>query len=217
MRGKVGVLCPTRGRPLEFRAFAQSVLSTSGADVLAYIDDDQQALYADVLGPDASKRIRWMVAPRIGLAASANALVRQFDDYDLYGLVPDDATMETPGWDDWSIEASDQFPNRVCVISPCHNQGHHVDMPFVTRAWIKAVGWFACPDVYHHAWPIVIGVIGEMSAIVHAPVHKFNVYHPAKVEMLSENLLAKDMQAFYTFVALKLPAVVDRVRKAMAA
>lgn len=216
MNVRTAVLCPTRGRPLDFRCFAQSVMSTSRADVLAYVDDDQQDLYADVLGPDTPKRIRWMVAPKIGLVASINALVKQFDDYDFYGYVPDDATMETPGWDDWALEATDRFPNGICVISPYHNQGHHVDMPFVTAAWIKATGWFACPDLHHHSSSIITGLIGEMSAIVHAPKQSFSIYHPAKVEMVSENLLAKDLQAFFTFTALKLPAVVDRVREAMA-
>jgi hypothetical protein len=120
------------------------------------------------------------------------------------------------GWDGWALDASDQFPNRICVISPYHNQGNHVDMPFVTREWIAATGWFACPDFHHHAWPIITGLIGEMTAIVHAPRQSFAVHHPAKVEMVSEQTLHKDQQAFFTFVALKLPAVVDRVREAMA-
>lgn len=210
------MLCPTRDRPLEFRSFSQSVISTSRADVLAYIDDDQQDQYAEFLGPDTSKRIRWMVAPRVGLVASLNGLVKQFDDYDIYGYVPDDAGFEAPGWDDWALEATDQFPNRICVISPYHNQGNHVDMPFVTKEWIAAVGWFACPDCYHHTTSIITGLIGEMSAIVHAPKQSFSIFHPAKVEVVSEKTKNMDMQAFFTFVALKLPPVVERVREAMA-
>lgn len=216
--GRVAVLCPTRDRPEDLEELIQSVLlTTTRADVLVYVDDDQQALYPNVIGPDAPKNLLYLIGPRVGPVASANALVKQYDDYSIYGLVTDDATLTTPHWDEWALAATDKFPNRICVISPFHNQGNHVDMPFVTREWIAAAGWFACPDCQHYCWPIITGLIGEMTAIVHAPRHSFGIYHAPKVEMVSEGRLAADHAAFFQFVALKLPPVVDRIREAMSA
>jgi len=208
---RIAVLCPSRSRHDDLRRLGWSVRKTSGAELLAYIDEDQRELYPP------TDYIRTFYGPRIGPVASANELVRRAPDFDVYGLVTDDATLTIEHWDQWVSEAVNQFPNRVCVISPAHNQGGHVDMPFVSREWINAVGWFACPDCYHYCWPIITGLIGEMSAIVHAPEQSFAVHHPHKVEMVSESLRNREAQAFFEFVSLKLPAVVDRVRQAMSA
>jgi hypothetical protein len=217
MNGRVAVLCPSRDRPEELEALVQSVLTTSNADILVYIDQDQQDLYPNVFSAEAPKQVRYLCAPRVGPVGSANALVKQFGDYDLYGLITDDSVLTTPHWDEWALAATEQFPNRICVISPFHNQGNHVDMPFVTRGWIDAVGWFACPDCHHYCWPIITGLIGEMTAIVHTPRHSFGIYHPPKVELVSEAALSHDKAAFFDFVALKLPPLVDKVREAMSA
>lgn len=208
--GRVAVLCPSRGRSQELRELRLSVRETSDADVLAYVDEDQAQLYNGQ--EPAGQRI---VGPRIGPVAAANVLVDKHPNYDLYGLVTDDARLTVPAWDEWALEAASKFPNRICVISPFHNQGNHVDMPFVTAEWIRAVGWFACPDCYHYCWPIITGLIGEMSAIVHAPSHGFAIHHPHKIEMVSESVRNADAQAFFEFVSTRLPAVVERVRSAM--
>lgn len=205
---RIAVLCPTRDRPDGFRALEASVVATSNlADVIGYVDADQLELYQDIPG--------LVTGPRIGPVAAANFIVNEYPAYDAYGLITDDAVITTPDWDAWLLDTIAHCPGRVCVVSPHHNQGNHVDMPFVSKEWVKATGWFACPDCYHYAWPIITGLIGEMSAIVHAPKDKFSIHHPSKVEMVSENKLAKDHKAFFEFVSLKLPATVERVRQAM--
>ncbi len=215
--GRIAVLCPTRDRPADLDRLIKSVLLTSeAADVLVYVDDDQVEAYPKLFAPECDKRVLYLTGPRVGPAASANALVRQFTEYDIYGLITDDAIVTTPHWDEWALDATDVFPNRICVISPFHNQGNHVDMPFVTRSWVDVTGWYACPDLYHYCWPILTGLIGEMSAIVHAPRHAFGIFHPPKTEMVSETTLLNDKAAFFDFVALKLPVTVEKVREAMA-
>jgi hypothetical protein len=212
---RIAVLCPTRDRLPGFRRAATSVINSSTlVDFIGYIDGDQHYTY---FGPGPEKswndRVLFTVGDRIGPVAAANELARTHPGYDVYGLLTDDCTVTTPRWDEWVLEAVKQFPNRICVISPHHNMGNHVDMPFVTKEWIKAVGWYACPDCYHYSWPTITGLIGEMTAICHAPAHKFHVEHADHVQ--DHTAQTRDAQPFYEFVSLKLPAVVERLRQAM--
>lgn len=208
----IAVLCPTRGRPDTCSYMIRSVIDSSEAHVLIYMDEDDET--RPPLGSWNSPRVKVETGPRIGPVASCNRLVELYPDYDLYGIITDDSIVTTPGWDDWAEQVLRHAPGRICVISPHHSYGDHVDMPFVTKEWIKATGWYACPDCYHYSWPTVTGLIGEMSAIVHAPEHKFSITHDY-IEGTYPERRSRDALAFYDFMSLKLPQVVERVRKAM--
>lgn len=214
--GRIAVLIPTRDRVDGLKRSAGSVMGTSTkADVLFYADDDQYDLYHGVEKADGLRgRIRDWYGPRIGPAPAANVLAQKFPEYSIYGMMTDDAVMTTPGWDEWALEVVAQFPNRICVISPSHNQGNHVDMPFVTNEWIKQTGWFACPTMYHYAWPTVTSLIGEMTGIVHAPKQCFHIDHDY-VDGTYMERRNKDNTEFYDYVSLKMPEVVERIRAAM--
>ena len=211
MRGRIAVLIPSRGRPELLVHAIKSVEKTSKiADALVYIDDDQAGVYGLAEGP----RLRIMCGPRIGPVASANALVAACPEYDLYGLITDDSVITTSGWDEWCTEVIEKLPNRIGVISPHHAHGNYVDMPFVTNKWIELAGWFACPVAYHYVWPIITGLIGEMTAIVHAPQHKFHIEHGYDASA-NQELRARDYEGFFEFVSRDLPSVVDVVREEM--
>ena len=205
----VAVLIPTRGRPQEFLEAVESVRKTSKATVLAYVDEDQRDMY-----PTEVEGAIIHVGPRVGPVASANNLVRAYPKFDAYGLITDDTRTISPGWDEWLLNAMDMFPKRLAVVSPRHNLGEHVDMPFVSREWINVVGWFACPVFYHYAWPIINGIMGEMTAIVHAPEQGFSLYHKG---LPHTNLEGKDKDElkFFHYVALIMPQHVENLRKAM--
>jgi hypothetical protein len=196
---------------------AGSVMGTSAkADVIFYADDDQYDLYHGVEKENGLRgRVRDWYGPRIGPVASCNTLVDKFPEYAAYGMITDDSQVTTPGWDLWLMDMIDQFPNKVCVASPHHNQGSFVDMPFASKQWITAVGWYACPDVKHYCWPIITGLIGEMSAIVHAPAQSFNIDHDYEPDANHETR-KEDAAKFFDFVSFKLPSRVELVRAALA-
>ena len=195
---------------------AGSVVGTSAkADVIFYADDDQYDMYHGIEKENGLRgRTRDWYGPRIGPVSAANVLAAKYPEYSIYGMVTDDAVINTPGWDEWCLESIDMFPNRICVISPYHDQGNHVDMPFVTKEWMKKVGFFACPRMYHYCWPIITGLIGEMTAIVHAPQQSFGIVHKYETPGNSSHL-TEDALAFYEYVAMRLPTVVERLRAAM--
>jgi hypothetical protein len=214
VNGRCAVLIPSRNRPDHLRAAIQSVLDTSRcADVLCYIDDDQAKMYGGLL---EGERLIVHRGPRIGPAPAANTLVAAYPDYSAYGLITDDTTMVSGRWDEWLFSALASFPKRLVVVSPWHNLGGHVDMPFVSREWIDLLGFYACPDMIHYSWPILTGLIGEMTAIVHAPQDSFAVQHEG-LEHTNQNVRDKDARAFFEYVSLKLPVYVERLRKELAA
>ncbi len=209
---RVAVLIPSRNRPIHLARAIGSVLETSTvADIICYIDEDQSAMYGGLTGGD---RLIVHHGPRIGPAPSANALVAAYPGYAAYGLITDDSTMVTPAWDQWVLSALDAFPKRLCVVSPRHNLGEHVDMPFVSKEWVELVGWYACPDMVHYSWPIYTGLIGELTAIVHAPDSGFRVQHEG-LDHTNQEVRDHDARVFFEHVSLELPAIVHRIRKAM--
>lgn len=141
-------MIPTRGRPELIGRAVASVLGTSQAEVAVYIDDDQ-------FGYDriSDRRVHWFSGPRRRVAPSTNWMIRQLPPYDWYGLITDDSEMRTIGWDRWLGGRSE------LVVSPAHNHGQHVDMPFVHRRWIDRLGWFAHPKMLHYGWPSVIHIL----------------------------------------------------------
>ncbi len=208
------VMIPTRDRPQEAKEAVLSVFDTSQASVCVYVDQDQEGLYEDVWGSLwEDRRFHRYLGPRIGPVASANAIAQRYGNYAAYGLITDDSKITTKGWDEWLLEAVERLP--ICVVSPYHNNGDHVDMPFVTRQWIDTVGWYACPDCWHYSWPTITGLIGEMTAIVHAPQHRFAIHHDYQ-HGTNPGARQRDAEAFYDYVSLNLRAVVEKVREAMA-
>jgi hypothetical protein len=209
---RIAVLIPSRNRPAYLKKAIASVLDTSTrADVLVYLDDDQNGLYEKLIRSD---RVIVHHGPRVGPVQSANYLVSEHPDYSAYGLITDDTTMITPGWDLWLLDVLSAFPGRLVVVSPRHNLGEHVDMPFVSSEWINLVGWYACPDMIHYSWPILTGLIGEMTAIVHAPESGFSIHHVG-LEHTNTEVRDRDARVFFDYVALKLPVFVERIRQAM--
>jgi hypothetical protein len=202
-------MIPSRDRPDELREAVKSVADTSTlADVIPWIDDDQGSLYRGLATHG--------IGPRIGPVAAANEIVKKYPDYSAYGLITDDSRMISPGWDEWMLDVMGQFPNRICIVSPAHNLGGHVDMPFVSREWIETVGWFAYPDNFHYMWPIITGLIGEMTCIVHAPHEKVRIHHLGHPHQNYQRW-ESDAKAFFRFVSLDIMPIVERLRARMAA
>lgn len=214
--GRIAVLCPSRDRPAGMELMARSVMKTAEkADVIFYADDDQYELYHGIEKKDGLRgRTRDWYGPRIGPLPACNLLAQKYPDYAIYGMITDDAIVMSPGWDKWCLESIDYFNGRLCVISPHHNWGDHVDMPFVTQEWIRQTGWFGCPMMYHYAWPIVTGLIGEMTGIIHAPEDKFHIHHEY-VDGTYNERRDRDNAEFFNYVSLHMMPVVDRIRGAM--
>ena len=189
--------------------------TSSRADLIAYVDEDDPADYDFDL-----PRVTIRRGPRIGTVAVCNELAK-IASYRAYGMVPDDSEFLTERWDDYVGRAIDELPKHVGVVSPHHNLGVHVDMPFVSREWIDATGWFAYPKAFHWVWPIITGLIGDISqCLVRAGEQEFSIKHLGTTTVGQPlECQESDIREFFFFVALendeRLPCVVERVREAM--
>jgi len=118
------------------------------------------------------------------------------------------------GWDVFLQETLDLFPGRLGVVSPFHNCGLHVDQPFVSREWVELVGWYACPDFKHYAWPLVAGIIGGQTGILLQPQGEFSIQHDY-VGGYWEEVYVADCKALYSCIASTVIHKVDVIQRAM--
>lgn len=211
---RVSVLVPSRDRPDLLSRMASSVRKTSDAKLWAYIDEDQIDLYEDFV-QGRVKNVEAVVGPRVGPCASANHLLK-FADGDLLGYVPDDAVFATPGWDVNMSKVAEGFRNGIGVVSPAHNHGNHIDVPFVTKSWTDALGWYCYPGFYHWCWPTVIGMIGTaVNAVVRMSPHECYIHHELEPPHNSDKHEG-DVSQLYTFCTYeRFEIAVNFMRRAM--
>jgi len=215
---RTAVLIPSRNRPGQLEEAIQSVRETSEfADVLVYVDDDQRGLYGPLAGDELKKkdgRVSFHFGERVDTVASLNALVEMNPFYSAYGVLTDNSVMLDKGWDAFLQETLDLFPGRLGVISPWHNCGLHVDQPYVSREWVKLVGWYACPDFKHYGWPLVTGLIGGQTVIYYGHQGEFSIHHDY-VAGYWEAVYVADCKALYNCLATTLLHKVDVIQRAM--
>lgn len=208
------VLCPTRDRPDDALAMAMTVLATSQASVAFYIDDDQIGLYQPVVDFAASnlERVRCATGPRIGLCAGYNELAKIYPA-SVYGLGIDDSRFLSPGWDTWIEKQIDQFPGRIGVVAVTREGLEHAQFCFVSREWVQAVGWFACPKLFHFCPDTVLQLLGEETSMVWARPVECCIHHDERPSIDGDKV-GQDAQAFLMWCATDKRRVVERLRAA---
>lgn len=162
MSKTIAILCPSR-RPEQLNRLALSIKATSTeVELLTYVDDDQK----EVFGRHSFEGLwlRLIHGPRVGLCESLRALTLHCD-HRIIGFLSDVCWLTVPGWDRQVVEVFDRFPNDIGVVSLGHPFGRYVDLPFVSRNWCNATGWFCPPGFIHGCWPAVIGALGEATQI----------------------------------------------------
>jgi hypothetical protein len=209
MNGRIAVLCPTRDRVAGLHLLADSVARTSTlATVISCGDEDTEHLYGQ--RPDIVQHF----VPRAAPANKANYLVAIEQDYDVYGVLPDDSFVACPGWDHWLLATVAKFPGGIGVVSASHNGQHAVNFPFVTRRWIDTLGWLACPDTTNYCWDTILEMLGEATALVYAG-DNFVVHHE-NPDSKNVEPFTMDCVQFLHWCVTKRGDAVKRLREAMA-
>jgi hypothetical protein len=217
---KLLVACPSRDRPLSAINLSRSFLeTTTDAELVFYIDGDQYYQYCDDFdrqGASRSGRIKIEGGERIGPVAAATKLCKKYDP-DIFAFVPDDCTFKTPGWDKYAVDLVESMPGKLCVISPAHPFGNHVDIPFVSRAWIEAIGDFDPVGLAQWCWPTTIALLAEIGDIaVRCDPEKFYIDHQMQKGKDADERLYTDSITFYHWCVHQFPKMLDRLRTAIA-
>ena len=148
----ISLLCPTRGRPKDALAMADSVGNTCRGDVelIFYVDDDDDTWTETPLGSFMSE----LYGPREGIGKAWNRLTMMAQG-DILGMCNDDLRYDTEGWD---IAIRDNmFADGIGIVfaNDGLKKGDHCAFPFVSRRWYETLGYFV-PEhfgfFYHDTW-----------------------------------------------------------------
>jgi hypothetical protein len=211
--GAIGVIVPSRERVEDLRGVYASMIETSTeAVMLLYIDNDQEAAYAEFKD---LPRCHMLVGNRVGPVSSANTLCDRFrGSVRIYGMVPDDAQFLTRGWDRYLTETFEAMPGRVGVISAAHNGGSYVNFPWVSREWVETVGWYFYPHNFHHCCDTILEVLGEATRIEYARPDQFEMHHDLKHTM-NRDQFDGDLMGCLNWLVGERRELVRRIRAAI--
>ena len=166
----ISLICPTRGRPQQFRGMVQSAVATADGEieVMAGISKDDPT-WADYLPlPTVAKAI--LLENRIddiGLAVWNNMLCN-LSKGNIMALVGDDMRIRTPGWDTIALRAMPV--DGIAVLYPQDGVYGNATFPMFSRAWLALCKGTIAPTNlqrwYIDQWPAEIArMIGRLKKL----------------------------------------------------
>lgn len=138
----IALLCPTRGRPKQFKHMCESVHTTSTSMISIYSGSNGNDDYVDYCFPmDCPTVFMWN---ELAKKAMANP------DNKLFMLAADDMVFSTPLWDEALIKHYNALENKIHVYAFQDSRDQQgTPHPIVTREYINALGYFMPPLFLH--------------------------------------------------------------------
>ena len=138
----IDLLCPTRGRPEQFKRMCDSAryLASGDINIIAYVDDNDPE--RDKYPQDVN------IGPQLPLAPAYQYLYG-LSSAPIVMMCADDIVFRTKDWDKKVIQSA--ASDGVFVLSyddlgrPRREDGH----PFIGRRFIELVGYFTYPGLQH--------------------------------------------------------------------
>lgn len=163
--GMISLLLPTRKRPKKLAETIESVRATAEniPEILCYVsdcDDSYDRLITESKYDDFpwSGFVKFIRGPRVIMSDLWNVLVPHARG-DIFMLCADDVLFRTPGWDVEIEKAFAAVPDRI-LLAYADDGGPNgkafATLPFVSREWVDAVGYFTGPGFsadYSDTWP----------------------------------------------------------------
>lgn len=137
------LLCPTRGRPQQFKRMFDSVERTSTNKIFIFAaSNDPSDNYVNEKFPvDCPTVLMWNSMAK-GAADNTSA--------NLFMLAADDVIFSTPGWDKALIDHYNALENKIHVYHLLDSRDPYgTPHPIVTREYIDAMGYFIPPIFLH--------------------------------------------------------------------
>jgi len=142
----LSMLCPSRGRPRQLAALAQSIADTAsprGVELLVYLDADDPDLgmYQQKLAP--FKFAHSTVGERVTVGKAWNILAGKARG-NLLMLGSDDLLCQSVGWDRVLQKEAGRFADGIFALWPDNGAGGESlrGRPVVSRRWYKTLGYF---------------------------------------------------------------------------
>jgi hypothetical protein len=210
----LAIVCPTRNRPDLCRAMIESARRTSDADLLLYVDRDDQHL-ARYGGYDP-KHVKLVVGDPIGRGRAVNALCETYPNYRAYLMVSDDITFDRKGWDKEALAALDGFKDEIGLVHlESEVEQTYANWAMVSRKWIETLGWFNYPGCNWFCQDTIVQVLAQAIGritLIEPQVLTHHVTHtPDVIERLRQ-----DQDAFLWYMAKNFASDLAKLREAIA-
>lgn len=138
----ISLLCPTRGRPDQFKRMCESAQTTATTSISVYAVSNGDDDYVGRAPVDCPTSYLWNK-----LALSA---LRDTRNLKLFMLAADDTIFSTPGWDKALIDHYNSLENKIHVYALQDSRDPDgTPHPIVTREYIDAMGYFVPPIFLH--------------------------------------------------------------------
>lgn len=211
---KILLICPTRKRRQPVVDAITSFLATSRDAELVIAVDEDDSLYD---GLDLQNgRVSMLRTPTQGPGAALNYVVGRVPA-DVYGMIPDDGRIETPGWESCVLEAFSGFRAGIGALSPAHAHGSYMQFPFVSRRWIEVLGWFAHPSHFHFCWDTILEMLGDATQIAYPSKEQFYIRHDCVLPPHNyDTKFNEDCQKFLAWCVTERRELVQKLREAIA-
>lgn len=182
---------------------------TSDADMLAYVDDDQD------YGLEPDGRLLLHREPRVGRGKAMNLLCEWHPDYDAYILVADDCVFTKPSWDDELCAAIDAWGDGIGVVNVARETHRNfVNFPAVSGKWIKTLGWFNVPSLERYCQDTALQAMSDaLGRTTYLPENIMR--HKGMVVENQPEKIAADAIAFLWFMALEFKSCLDKLKAVM--
>lgn len=133
----ISLLCPTRGRPEQFKRMCDSAKATAGCEIEILAVSNGKDTYVPTVTPDLPTVHIW------------NALA-QIAKGDLLMLCADDVIFSTPEWGKALLESYRSLTNKIHVWSLLDSRDENgTPHPIVSREYFNSLGYFLPPIFLH--------------------------------------------------------------------
>ncbi len=145
----ISLLCPTRGRPEQFKRMCESVQKTSSnpVEIYFYQSTSDNTSYDC---PTGSSHIKKCIGPDWPTVHSWNWLAENAAGNKLFMLAADDMIFSTIGWDTALLDHYNALENKIHVYALQDSRDiNGTPHPIVTREYMDAMGYFMPPIFLH--------------------------------------------------------------------
>ncbi len=149
MTARIALICPTRGRPAQFKRMVESAFRTAE-------NPDNIWIYFFTAECDPAtndylklERCTHFIGPDWSSVMASNYMASSepVSDKDLLMVCADDCVFSTPHWDKALLDAYDGKPHVYSLLDSRDPDG--TPHPVITREYIKAMGYFMPPIFLH--------------------------------------------------------------------
>lgn len=215
---QLAILCPSRNRPGTCKTMIQSVLKSCTADVIVYVDEDdeQRSAYFDVSQDFKDEpRVSIYFGEHIGRGQAINALCKQRKEYRMYLVISDDVEFVRNDWEQQVVAAMDSFGDDIGVVHlESENGKAYVNWACVSRKWIDKLGFFNAPGMTWFCQDSVIQILGEaldrIKFITPQVIHHKIENHPNVMDRFHE-----DVSNFLWYMVLNFKRDLDNLKEAI--